>query len=79
MLTRLAALRLGRGLLLAAALTCGPARAQERAAIVVDQDGTFHLPAQAIPLSNLMSPELKESLLQDVLLARDPKNTERQP
>jgi len=77
-------------LLLVAALWCAPGRAQEGTAtapptgsrapaIVVDPDGTFHLPAQAIPLSNLMSPELKESLLQDVLLARDPKNTQRQP
>jgi epsilon-lactone hydrolase len=52
------------------------ARAQE---IGIDADGTYHLPAQAIPMSSLMSKELKESLLQDDLLARDPKNTALQP
>jgi acetyl esterase/lipase len=57
-----------------------PARPAPRAnEITIDADGTFHLPAQAIPMSSLMSPELKESLLHDTTLARDPKYTERQP
>ncbi|HVZ59448.1 MAG TPA: alpha/beta hydrolase fold domain-containing protein [Terriglobales bacterium] len=47
--------------------------------IKIDPDGTYHLPAQAIPMSSLMSKELKESLLEDNLLRRDPKYTEHQP
>jgi acetyl esterase/lipase len=58
--------------------TAPPGGATRSNEITVDPDGTFHIPAQAIPLSNLMSPELKESLLHDVLLARDPKNTAHQ-
>ena len=78
---RSCSLRLALGLLLAAVFAAAPCPAQVGSAntIGVDPDGTFHIPAQAIPLSNLMSPELKESLLHDVLLARDPKNTEHQP
>lgn len=77
------------GALVVAALAASTASAQTDMAalgrgtrpndIVIDPDGTYHLPAQAIPMSSLMSKELKESLLHDDLLARDPKYTERQP
>lgn len=46
--------------------------------IVIDDDGTYHLPAQAIPMSKLMSRELKESLLYIDRTQRDPKYTEKQ-
>lgn len=47
--------------------------------IVVDADGTLHIPPQTIPMSNLMSPELKKSLIRYLTLSRDPKYTARQP
>ncbi len=72
------------GLLLTVLSGAAPSWAQEGASarppeITVDPDGTFHIPAMTVPMSNLMSPELKQSLLHDVLMARDPKNTALQP
>lgn len=50
-----------------------------RPQITIDDDGTYHLPAQAIPMSSLMSKELKESLIYIDRAERDPKLTEHQP
>jgi hypothetical protein len=47
--------------------------------IVIDDDGTYHLPAQAIPMSKLMSKELKDSLIYIDRTQRDPKYTAKQP
>ncbi len=47
--------------------------------IVIDDDGTYHLPAMAIPMSTLMSKELKASLLYMDRGARDPKLSVKQP
>ncbi len=74
---------------IAAALTASPSRAQSdssappppkpRPQIVIDDDGTYHLPAQAIPMSSLMSKELKASLIYMDRAERDPKLTAHQP
>lgn len=56
-----------------------PAATNPQPAIAIDDDGTFHLPAQAIPMSTLISPELKASILWDVRAGRDPKMTAHQP
>jgi monoterpene epsilon-lactone hydrolase len=72
---------------IAAALTASPSGAQSdssapprpRPQIVIDDDGTYHLPAQAIPMSSLMSPELKASLIYMDRAERDPKLTAHQP
>ena len=40
--------------------SAGPAPAKPRPQITIDDDGTYHLPAQAIPMSSLMSKELKD-------------------
>ncbi|MGD0963214.1 MAG: alpha/beta hydrolase fold domain-containing protein [Candidatus Acidiferrales bacterium] len=50
-----------------------------RSQITIDDDGTYHLPAQAIPMSSLMSKELKASLIYIDRAERDPKLTEHQP
>jgi hypothetical protein len=47
--------------------------------IVIDDDGTYHLPAQAIPMSKLMSKELKDSLIYIDRMQRDPKYSAKQP
>lgn len=41
--------------------------------IVVDPDGTLHIPAQTIPMSVLISPELKASLIFYLTHFKDPK------
>ena len=41
--------------------------------IVVDPDGTLHIPAQTIPMSSLISPELKASLIFYLTHFKDPK------
>jgi epsilon-lactone hydrolase len=46
--------------------------------IVIDDDGTYHIPAQTIPMSKLMSKELKDSLIYIDRTRRDPKYTEKQ-
>src|ERR1700690_4082975 len=69
------------------ALIASPSRAQSdpaaqapqkspRPQIVIDDDGTYHLPAQAIPMSSLMSKELKASLIYIDRAERDRKMTE---
>lgn len=74
-------LRLPAGLMCLAIFAAPPALAQQAAApaappvIGVDPDGTLHLPAQSIPLSPLMSPELKASLQRYFKESRDPKFT----
>ena len=47
--------------------------------IVIDDDGTYHIPAQTIPMSKLMSKELKESLIYIDRTQRDPKYSAKQP
>jgi acetyl esterase/lipase len=59
--------------------SAGPAPAKPRPQITIDDDGTYHLPAQAIPMSSLMSKELKESLIYVDRAERDPKLTALQP
>jgi acetyl esterase/lipase len=49
-----------------------------RPQITIDDDGTYHLPAQTIPMSSLMSKELKDSLIYMDRALRDPKKTEHQ-
>lgn len=76
--------RLVLGLFLLALPGVSSALAQEAPAansnqIVVDADGAFHIPAQVIPLSKLMSPELKASLLRYIKDSRDPKMTAHAP
>jgi hypothetical protein len=82
---RVYGLRLSIGLIFASMLALSPAWAQDSApapaaassphpnAIVVDPDGTLHIPAQTIPMSSLMSPELKASLMFYLTHAKDPK------
>ena len=59
--------------------SAGPAPAKPRPQITIGDDGTYHLPAQAIPMSSLMSKELKESLIYVDRAERDPKLTALQP
>lgn len=76
--------------LFAAILAISPLRAQDDPSaqspakksppqIVIDDDGTYHLPAQAIPMSKLMSKELKDSLIYFDRTQRDPKYSAKQP
>jgi len=58
--------------------SAGTPPAKPRPQITIDDDGTYHLPAQAIPMSSLMSKELKESLIYFDRASRDPKQTEHQ-
>jgi epsilon-lactone hydrolase len=76
--------------LFVAILATSPLRAQDDSSapspakkspsqIVIDDDGTYHLPAQAIPMSKLMSKELKDSLIYIDRTQRDPKYSAKQP
>ncbi len=80
MMARRLGLRLSLGLIVAAIVGCAtlswaqdapPAPPQ----ITVDPDGTLHLPAQTIPMSSLMSPQLKASLQRYLRESRDPAYT----
>ena len=75
-------LRLSLGLMCAAMLAASPSLAQQAAAppaerptIGVEADGALRLPAQTIPMSPLMSPELQASLRRYFRESRDPKFT----
>ena len=61
------------------ALAQEPARPARSNQIVVDADGALHIPAQVIPMSSLMSPELKASLIRYIKDSRDPKMTAHAP
>jgi acetyl esterase/lipase len=41
--------------------------------IVIDEDGTVHMPAQAVPISNFLSPEGKAYLAEHLALLRRPE------
>lgn len=75
--------RITLGLICVAMAAASPALAQDAASppahppsqITVDPDGTLHIPAQTIPMSSLVSPELKASLQRYYRESRDPKFT----
>jgi len=49
-----------------------PAASQQPPRIVVDDDGTVHLPAQAVPMSAYLSPEGKAYMTQHLKYMLDP-------
>jgi acetyl esterase/lipase len=64
---------------LGAAPAQDPAGTKPQPEIAIDDDGTYHLPAQAIPMSKLMTPEMRQNLIYDNRMRQNPKNTGRQP
>ncbi|HEX5230221.1 MAG TPA: alpha/beta hydrolase [Bryobacteraceae bacterium] len=58
-----------------------PLAAQEHAArnpVVVDNDGTVHVPAQAVPLSDFLSPEAKAYVTQHLKDMQNPRMLEQE-
>jgi monoterpene epsilon-lactone hydrolase len=60
------------------ALACASALAAHaqtptQPSIVIDEDGTVHMPAQAVPISNFLSPEGKAYLAEHLALLRRPE------
>src|SRR5579862_1643979 len=57
-----------------------PLMAQERAAknaVVIDDDGTVHIPAQAVPMSGFLSPEAKAYVTQHLKDMQNPHMLEQ--
>ena len=52
---------------------CAAALAQPSPKVVVDSDGTVHMPAQAVPVSSFLSPEGKAYLAEHLINVQRPE------
>jgi monoterpene epsilon-lactone hydrolase len=66
---------LGLSALIVLSVAAQPPATQQQPRVVVDDDGTVHIPAQAVPMSAYLSPEGKAYMTQHLKYMLDPSQS----